>query len=266
MRRSHEEAARLLLESGADPNEVEDDCSVLEIALQACHDDFALILLARGARPEGVGFSRPLSLAARRGKLGVMRALLDAGADPNGANAYGDTALMTAAAYGQVAAAEVLKQAGAHLDARETRVGWTALMEAAREGRLEMARWLVSAGADIRLTDTEGKNALTLALERAQDETASYLREAGAPDQPEFAESTERAREEAAAEARAQVERVAALSADFGDARPGTVIDGPFKNFSGLARVREDGSLSARVEIFGRAVDIVLNASAFVFD
>jgi ankyrin repeat protein len=165
LRRKHVEAARVLLEAGADANAIDDDCSPLETVMRGGLEELVPLLLASGANPNGAGYSRPLSIAAKEGRIDLLRSLLDAGADPNGANEYGDTALMTAATYGQVAAAEVLKQAGARIDAREARVGSTALMEAARAGELEMARWLVAAGADVRLTNTDGKNALTLALE-----------------------------------------------------------------------------------------------------
>jgi ankyrin repeat protein len=266
VRRKHIEIARILLEAGADPNATDDRSSALEIAFRTGVEELVPILLASGARPDGAGFSRPLYSAAKDGKLDLLRLLLDAGADPNGANEYGDTALMGAAVYGQVAAAEVLKQAGARLDARETQSGETALMHAARAGKLEMARWLAAAGADIRMLDTNGKNALTLAMERAHDEVASFLREAGVPDQPEFAEETAKAREEAIAEARAQAEREADLETKWANAKPGIVNDGPFKNFRGLARVCPDGSLFVRVQIFGRSTEIPLKASMFTFD
>lgn len=266
LRRKHVEAARVLLEAGADANEIDDDCSPLETVMRGGLEELVPLLLASGANPNGAGYSRPLSIAAKEGRIDLLRSLLDAGADPNGANEYGDTALMTAATYGQVAAAEVLKQAGARIDAREARVGSTALMEAARAGELEMARWLVAAGADVRLTNTDGKNALTLALETAHDEVARFLREAGVPDQPELAEATAKAREEALAEARAQAKREAELDAKWADAKPGCVIDGAFKNFRGHACVCADGSLLVRVQIFGRFTEIPLAASAFAFD
>jgi hypothetical protein len=266
LHKKHIEIARVLLEAGADPNETDDGSSALEIALRAGVEELVPILLASGARPDGAGFSRPLRSAAEDGKLDLLRLLLDAGADPNGSNEYGDTALMGAALYGQVAAAEVLKQAGARLDARETRSGETALMIAARSGELEMARWLAAAGADIRMLDTNGKNALTLAMERAHDEVASFLREAGVPDQPEFAEATAKAREEAIAEARAEAKREADLEVKWAGAKPGVVNEGPFKNFRGLARACADGSLLVRVQIFGRSTEIPLKASAFTFD
>lgn len=266
VRKEHVEAARALLEAGADANEMSYDRSALEIAIQSGLEELVPLLLAGGARPDGVGFSRPLAIAVQSGKVELMRSLLDAGADPNGANSYGDTALMTAAVYGQVAAAEVLKEAGAGIDAREARLGSTALMEAARSGELEMARWLVAAGADVRLTNTEGKNARTLALESVYDEVARFLGEAGAPDQPELAEATARAREEAIEEARAEAAREAELEAQWADARPGCVISGAFKSFRGHARVCADGRLVARVILFGRSTEISIAEAEFAFD
>ena len=45
--------------------------------------------------------SRPLSMAARTSKADVIRALLEAGADPNARDEDGDTALHDAARYGK---------------------------------------------------------------------------------------------------------------------------------------------------------------------
>lgn len=57
-------------------------------------------LLAAGAELEPEcepnSICKPLAFAAARGRLEIVKLLLEAGADPNGKNAYGDTAFMVA--------------------------------------------------------------------------------------------------------------------------------------------------------------------------
>jgi len=79
----------------------------------------------------------------------MIEALLKAGADANAAVPEGETALMTAARTGNVAAARVLLAHGARVDAREDWRGQTALMWAAAQNHPEMVRELIASGADV---------------------------------------------------------------------------------------------------------------------
>ncbi|RMD78508.1 MAG: hypothetical protein D6809_05650, partial [Gammaproteobacteria bacterium] len=122
-----EEAARLLLEEGADPNlpGLEGRTPLL-VAAAAGDEAMVRLLLKAGADPErpAAAGERPLHVAAARGHLGVMRLLLAAGADPNRREdrwvlpgipvaGLGRTPLMAAAAAGQEGAVRLLLEAGA---------------------------------------------------------------------------------------------------------------------------------------------------------
>ena len=85
----------------------------------------------------------PVADAAMRADLEAVRSLLRAGADINGAQGDGMTALHWAARHGDETLAEVLVYAGARLDAG-TRIGrYTPLHIASREARRDVVRVLV---------------------------------------------------------------------------------------------------------------------------
>jgi len=90
-----------------------------------------------------------MSEAAIVGNPAVLERLLKAGADANSPNTDGQTALMVVARTGNVAAAKVLLNNGANVNAKE---GWrqqTALMWAAAQKQPAMVKELVARGADV---------------------------------------------------------------------------------------------------------------------
>lgn len=101
-----------------------------------------------------------LSLAAASGHAPCVRALLAAGADPNGADALGRTALAWAATTGNAECAAELLRAGADVN-RTDAGGLTPLLLAASHPAA--ARALVRAGAGTRARDALGRTALMLA-------------------------------------------------------------------------------------------------------
>jgi ankyrin repeat protein len=108
--------------------------------------------------------------------------------------ARGQTAILWAAAEGNVEAAEELIHAGADFRIR-LNSGFTPLLMAVREGRRPMVQFLLKAGADvndklvsppgaraggINKAGRQGSSALHLAVQNAHYELASFLLDAGA--------------------------------------------------------------------------------------
>lgn len=91
----------------------------------------------------------PLKLAAVNGDAKLLGRLLDAGGDAKAVGTDGETLLMTVARGGHVAAARLLLERGAPVDARESWHGQTALMWAAAQGHPEMLRELLAHGANV---------------------------------------------------------------------------------------------------------------------
>lgn len=101
-------------------------------------------------------------LAAKRGKLVRLRALIATGADVNASNRNGRTALMGAVFYRNKAIARELLSEGANVDAGDVQ-GRTALMLAVANNDMEMARLLLMYGADVKVKDKKERSAITIA-------------------------------------------------------------------------------------------------------
>ena len=105
------------------------------------------VLLERGADPDAVSRNpmalRPLHSAAASRSLGIVKLLVDRGADVNA------------------------RQHG----------GWTPLHAAAFNGDLAMAEYLVAHGAVMSLKSDDGKTPLDVAVEKAADAVAQWLRD-----------------------------------------------------------------------------------------
>lgn len=109
-----DEAARLLLDAGADPNAVAANrmkVTPLHSAIAARHGSIALALIERGASPnvrQEQGWT-PLHSAARNGDAGIVEALLHAGAEPAAPNDAGVTPAALAREAGHEAIARRLE-------------------------------------------------------------------------------------------------------------------------------------------------------------
>lgn len=122
--------------------------------------------------------------ATGQGDVEQVRHLLEAGAEVNARDRYGQTALMNAARTGQVELVRLLVERGAALNTT-AKYNLTALMLAIINGHTEVAHILIQAGADgsIRGTGAPGfyhKTAYMLAEEREQHEVVGWLKSAGA--------------------------------------------------------------------------------------
>ncbi len=142
----------LLKDRDTDVNAREaDGATALAHAVYRDHVESVKALLDAGADPDlanDYGIT-PMNLAMENRSLSMVKLLLGAGADPNAANWSGETLLMTAARTGFADAMEVLLDAGADVNAQDPRRHQTALMWAISFGYPEGAKTLVEHGADV---------------------------------------------------------------------------------------------------------------------
>jgi ankyrin repeat protein len=126
-------------------------------------------------RPNRFG-DTPLMLAALKGDLETVRALVAGGA---AVNRPGWTPLIYAATGGHDGVADFLLTQGADIDAASPN-GTTALMMAVHEHHPETARLLIGRGADVNHRNQEGATALAWARRNNEDDLVKELRRAGA--------------------------------------------------------------------------------------
>lgn len=160
-----------LLDKGADPN-AKDRYGQPPLLLAAERDDEASVraLLRKGADRNAIASFSPmggtdadtaLKRAAARGSTGVVRALLDNGADIDGKGSSGDTALMIAAKAGQEAVVRLLVDKGADIDVRN-QAGKSALGIAEVSKRTAVVKILLAKAA--AGTDKEKRKGVALLL------------------------------------------------------------------------------------------------------
>jgi ankyrin repeat protein len=213
----HTEVGQMLIEAGADPNTAAAGYTALHAA--ALRGDVRLIkaLLAHGANPDAVltkgspvrrfgsqwalptpfTGGTPLAVAAAYLEVGVMRALLDAGATPDARLANGFSPLLLAAGAAMemearpsdlvrwnvidndtpeiprspedaAAAVKMLLDAGAAIT-QTTDAGDTAVHAAASANEPATIELLVSRGADINARNKAGQTAISVTLPRKSE-------------------------------------------------------------------------------------------------
>ena len=135
-------------------------------------------LLARGIDPNSVDAAGDpaLFIAARAGNAATVDVLLDAKANVDARNRFGDTPLMAAALRGHADVARKLRARGAAVNGP----GWTPLIYAATGGHEDLIRWLLAEGAAIDATAPNGMTALMMAAREGRYGAAILLIERGA--------------------------------------------------------------------------------------
>ena len=129
----------------------------------------------------GAQSTSPVADAAMRGDKDAVRNLLKQGADVNGAQGDGMSALHWAAERGDAELADILVFAGANI-AAVTRIGqYTPLHLAAKSGSAPVATALLKAGADVNVkSTTSGTTALHLAAASGSAAVVNILADAKA--------------------------------------------------------------------------------------
>ncbi|GLI63909.1 hypothetical protein VaNZ11_007046 [Volvox africanus] len=183
------EIVRVLLHWGADPNTQgsKNGTTPLLIAVENNHLGLLRVLLEAGANPNlpDTNGCTPLLAACTEGHLEMARVLLEHGAKPNMQRRDGWTALMGATLNRSTAMAELLLAAGAQHSVlvppgELLAMESTPLMAACGEGSLELVRLLLAAGADPNVANSAGQTAVWCACRGGQAEAVQELLTAGA--------------------------------------------------------------------------------------
>ena len=148
-------------------------------------DDYATALRLLSAKSANVNAAGPdgstaLMYAAANGDLELVRALIKAGADVKPKNQLGTSAITEAAIIGSAPILDALLKAGADPNFRTTN-GETPIMAAARSGKVDAAKVLLAAGADINAKENWGEqSALMWAAAQSQADMVKFLASKGA--------------------------------------------------------------------------------------
>ena len=192
----HEGVVKLLLDRGANPNELT-ITTPLHVAAKYGHPDVVKVLLAEGAEPnilnkDGI---TPLIYPAFMCNEDVIKHLLDGGADANIAKRNGMTALQLAIAGKSkymcpnfpdlnpiwpkiTLVVELLLNRGADPN-KANQTGETPLHFAAHIGHLDVVQCLLNRGAEPNTADHEGITAISKAILRGHNEIANILKAHG---------------------------------------------------------------------------------------
>ena len=118
--------------------------------------------------------------AAMRREVDIVRTLLRQGADVNGAQGDGMTALHWAATHGDAALTEILLYGGANVKATSRLGRYTPLHVASQNGAAPVVAALLARGAEVNATTTTGATALMFAAQAGHVPTVTALLDAKA--------------------------------------------------------------------------------------
>mmetsp|Transcript_1189 Transcript_1189/g.1931 ORF Transcript_1189/g.1931 Transcript_1189/m.1931 type:complete len:639 (+) Transcript_1189:157-2073(+) len=159
---------------------IEDDTALIA-AVKVINTQAVRALLNAGCDPNAANKKgvTPISAAAHKGDTGIMELLIRRGAQVNAVNSSGSTALIQASHFGHLEAVHLLLNSGGTADFANSK-GTTALMRASQEGHEEISRVLIKCCADVNKKNHEGMNALMLASQRGHGNVVLELIKSGA--------------------------------------------------------------------------------------
>ncbi|KAH2006453.1 hypothetical protein KXV78_008444 [Aspergillus fumigatus] len=179
--RGYEGVLKLLLDSGASPNESRQFPRVpLSLAIQYGHDAAVRVLLAREdttvTLPSAPFSQQPLHFALGRGSLECVLLLIERGADLQQYESTGSRALYPAISSGSHALVEFLVNRGCNPLGC---CGYTALSLAAVMGHQSLVRYFLAQGVDPEMRDRTGFTALGHAAKAGHADVVETLLEWG---------------------------------------------------------------------------------------
>lgn len=121
-----------------------------------------------------------LIISARHGHLGMVRTLLEAGANINARTKYDDTALNAATAFCHPNVALFLIEKGADPNAKNSELGAPPILQATHCNNVDVVRALIKHKANVNDSDRRGRTALIEAAIRGHVPIAESLLAAGA--------------------------------------------------------------------------------------
>ncbi|PPK88710.1 beta-lactamase regulating signal transducer with metallopeptidase domain [Neolewinella xylanilytica] len=174
------EMVKYLLEKVNDLSQTDErGFTPLMAAASENHVDVAKLLIERGADVNQVHRQwTALIEAADEGSLEVAELLLDNGASVNFDGGSGRSASVMAASEGHLNVLQLLEARGAYLGDGGGKL--SPLHAAAHEGHKEIVRYLLDQGVEVDHRDGWGQTALMFAAEERHTEVVSMLLEAGA--------------------------------------------------------------------------------------
>ncbi|XP_073410132.1 ankyrin repeat and SOCS box protein 3 [Dendrobates tinctorius] len=146
--------AQILLQAGADPNDLtHDETTALFLAVESGSEAVVKLLLKYKANingPHACSGWNPLHQASYMGRTDLLQLLLKNGADKECKDDFGITPLFIAAQYGKYECLHLLQSVGADVNC-QAKDKATPLFIAAQEGHEKCAELLLSTGADPNL-------------------------------------------------------------------------------------------------------------------
>ncbi|MCB0353365.1 MAG: ankyrin repeat domain-containing protein [Bdellovibrionales bacterium] len=175
----NKELLEALLTAGADPNIADSNGDTP--TLMAVQNDqpelLAVLATAKADLNPSSSYYTPLSYAISQENASMVKAVLEAGADPNAKPQSGGAPIFQALNSPEIL--DLLLAAKANPNVTND-YGQTALMVAVENDSVETTEKLLKAGADMNAKDQSGGTALTLAQNRSNSEIADLLKRSGA--------------------------------------------------------------------------------------